>query len=238
MSLPGDQGYEREARIRFRPLSLEDMPRMLAWLSDSDVSPWYGEGALTIENITAKYRGPVQGTEPTRSFIVTIDGTDAGYIQAYVIDDHPEYARQIELPASAVGTDLFLGEPAVRGQGWGVPVLRAFHRRIVFGEMGATLAVIAPSPDNARAIHVYEGAGFRWLKTVPILDEEPQNTGDEYVMTMTADGFLTGVSLDDVPFGSQSAPHCTAIPDASKDHDAGNVSMERPVIGRDGDEGI
>lgn len=54
MAMSGNQGIEREARIRFRPLSLNDMPRMLAWLSDPDVSPWYGEGALTIGNLTAK----------------------------------------------------------------------------------------------------------------------------------------------------------------------------------------
>lgn len=165
---------------------------MLAWLSDPDVSPWYSEGELTVENLTGKYRGPIDGSDPTRCYIVTIDGRDAGFIQAYVIDDHPDYARQIDLPAGAVGTDLFLGERAIRGQGWGVPVLRAFHRRIVFGEMGATLAVIAPSPDNARAIHVYEGAGFRWLKTVAIVEEAPENTGTEYVMTMTADAFAAG----------------------------------------------
>lgn len=68
-------------------------------------------------------------------------------------------------------------------------MLRAFHQRIVFGEMEAKLAVIAPSPGNARAIHVYEGAGFRWLKTVAIVDEAPGNTVDEYVMTMTSAGF-------------------------------------------------
>lgn len=191
MPLTTSQSRDRESRIGFRPLSLDDMQRMLAWLSDPDVSPWYGEGELTIENLAGKYRGPIDGTEPTRPFIIVIDGQDAGYIQAYVIDDHPDYARQIDLPAGSVGTDLFLGEAAIRGQGWGVPVLRAFHRRVVFGEMAATLAVIAPSPDNARAIQVYERTGFRWLKTVPIVDEAPENTGDEYVMTMTATEFAS-----------------------------------------------
>ena len=182
---------DRESRIRFRPLSLDDIPRMLAWLSDPDVSPWYSEGELTIENLTAMYRGPIEGSEPTRCFIISIDARDVGMIQAYAIDDHPDYARQLDLPTGAVGTDLFLGEATIRGQGWGVPVLRAFHRRIVFGEMDASLAVIAPSPENARAIHVYEGAGFRWLKTVAIVDERPENTGDEYVMTMSADEFAS-----------------------------------------------
>ncbi len=71
-------------------------------------------------------------------------------------------------------------------------MLRAFHQRIVFGEMEAKLAVIAPSPGNARAIHVYEGAGFRWLKTVAIVADEPENTGGEYVMTMTAAELASG----------------------------------------------
>ena len=70
-------------------------------------------------------------------------------------------------------------------------MLRALHRLVVFGDMPGTLAVIAPSPDNARAIQVYERAGFRWLKTVPIVDEAPENTGDEYVMIMTATEFAS-----------------------------------------------
>lgn len=186
-----NQSNSRESRIRFRLLSLDDIPQMLTWLSDPDVSPWYSDGELTIEHLTDKYREPIDGTEPTRCFISTIDGRDAGYIQAYVIDDHPDYARQIDLPVGAVGTDVFLGEPTLRGQGWGAPMLRAFHRRIVFGEMGASVAIIAPSPDNARAIRAYEKAGFRSLKTVGIVDEHPENTGDEYVMTMTATDFAS-----------------------------------------------
>lgn len=178
------QSPDREARILFRPLSMDDIPQMLTWLADPDVSPWYSEGELTIANLAETYRGPIEGTEPTGCFIIVIDGVEAGMIQAYVIDDHPEYARQLEMPARAVGTDVFLGERSLRGKGWGAPVLRAFHRRIVFGEMQASLAVIAPSPDNARAIHVYERAGFRWLKTVAIVDERPENTGDEYVMVL------------------------------------------------------
>lgn len=187
-----DELRDRESRIRFRPLSLDDIPQMLAWLSDPDVSPWYSEGELTIEHVTESYRGPIEGADPTRCFIISVEGKDAGMIQAYVIDDHPDYARQLDVPPGAVGSDVFLGAAAIRGQGWGVPVLRAFHRQVVFGEMGASLAIIAPSLDNARAIHVYERAGFRWLKTVAIVDERPENTGDEYVMTMTADEFASG----------------------------------------------
>lgn len=175
---------QRSAAIGFRPLTYADLPAMLGWLSDPDVGRWYGEGEISLENLERKYGPRIDGTDPVDQYIIWIEGRDAGYIQAYVIDDEPDYARQIDVEPGAVGIDLFIGESAIRGRGWGVPVLRAFER-IVFGTMRAPIAVIAPEPANERAIHVYAKAGFRWRKTVPILDEEsPHNTGDEYVMTM------------------------------------------------------
>jgi len=44
-------------------------------------------------------------------------------------------------------------------------------------------------------------AGFRWVKTVPVVDEEhPGNTGDEYVMLLRRgafDGYLASAKTDD-----------------------------------------
>ncbi len=172
--------------IGFRPLSRADLPAMLRWLSDPDVSRWYGEGELSLESLERHYGPGIDGRDPVDQYIIRIEGRDAGYIQAYVIDDEPEYARQLEVERGAVGIDLFIGDSMIRGRGWGVLVLRAFVERIVFGTMRAPIAIIAPGPANERAIHVYAKAGFRWRKTVPIIDEEsPHNTGDEYVMTMT-----------------------------------------------------
>ncbi len=172
--------------IEFRPLSRADLSAMLRWLSDPDVSRWYGEGELSLASLERHYGPRIDGMDPVDRYIIRIEGRDAGYIQAYVIDDEPEYARQLDVEQGAVGMDLFIGDSAIRGRGWGVPVLRAFVERIVFGMMGAPIATIAPDPANERAIHVYAKAGFQWRKTVPIIDEgSPHNTGDEYVMTMT-----------------------------------------------------
>ncbi len=183
---------QRLSAIGFRPLSRADFSAMLRWLSDPDVSGWYGEGELSPENLERQYGPGIDGTDPVDQYIIRIEGRDAGYIQAYVIDDEPEYARQIAVEPGAVGIDLFIGDPAIRRRGWGVPVLRAFVERIVFGTMRAPVAIIAPDPDNARAIHVYAKAGFRWRKTVPIVDEESShNSGDEYVMTITPAEFAT-----------------------------------------------
>ena len=177
-------------RVTFRPLDREDLPLMLRWLADPDVRPWYDEGELTPENIAAKYAPLIDGTEPTCGFIIVIGDVPAGYIQAYRVGDHPEYQRQVDVDPAAVGIDLFLGAPERRNRGWGAVVLRAFLDRIVFGEMGADLAAICPGPANTRAVRSYERAGFRAVKTVYVVDEEPGNTGHELVMLLERDAAL------------------------------------------------
>jgi len=186
---------EALGRIAFRPL-IDGDPRQLArWLADPDVAPWYGEGEPTLVNIQAHYAAIIGGTDTTRGFITQVDGQDIGYIQCYWLADEPDYARQLALPppfdAETTGTDLFIGDPAFRNRGWGVPILVAFHQRIIFGTMGARAAIIAPEPGNLRAVKVYERAGFRPLKTVSVVDENhPENTGEEYVMVQTREAFL------------------------------------------------
>lgn len=176
---------QQVAAIEFRPLCRADLPAMLQWLSDPDVRRWYSEGELSLENLEGHYGPGVDGVGPVDQYIIRIDGRDAGFIQAYVIDDEPDYAHQLEVEPGAVGIDMFIGEPAIRGRGWATSVLRAFVERIAFGTMHAPIAIIAPDPAYERAIHVYAKAGFRWRKTVSVVDEHPWNTGDKYVMTMS-----------------------------------------------------
>jgi aminoglycoside 6'-N-acetyltransferase len=176
--------------VAFRPLASHDLPLIGSWLADPEVADCWREADLSLEALIGKYQPIIDGTEPVRAFIIVIEGAAAGFIQAYRIEDHPTYARQIDLPPGAVATDLLIGETSLRGKGWGGVVLREFLTHIVFGEFKASLAVIAPEPANHRAVHVYERTGFRWLKTVSILDEDnPLDSGDEYVMIMPAHAF-------------------------------------------------
>jgi aminoglycoside 6'-N-acetyltransferase len=176
--------------VTFRPLTEPDLPAMKRWLEDPDVAAWYREDSTGLEALREQYRDMFAGEDPTRGFVLQIDGLDAGYIQCYVIDDEPDYARQVRVDAGAVGIDLFIGEPAARNRGYGSVVLRAFVSQVVFGQMGAEVAIIAPSPENRRAIRAYEKVGFTGLKTVFVVDEEsPVNTGHEYVMRLTREAY-------------------------------------------------
>jgi aminoglycoside 6'-N-acetyltransferase len=153
-----------ESPIRFRPLALSDLPNIQRWLSDPDVAAWWREADLSLEAMIGKYAPIIDGSDPVTAFVIVIEGQDIGYIQAYVLRDHPAYLRQVDVDPDAVGIDLFIGEAEFRGRGWGSPIVREFLDRIVFGDMAAGLAMIAPEPANARAIRVYERVGFIWLK--------------------------------------------------------------------------
>ncbi len=178
-----------EGRIAFRPLDGADLPDMQRWLADPDVAIWWREYDLSLDALVGKYQPMIDGAEPVRGFVIVIDGQPVGFIQAYRIGDHPDYQRQLAVDPEAVATDLFIGDAAWRDRGWGTAVLRAFLNRVVFGEMGTGLAVIAPEPANARAIRVYERVGFRWGKTVPVVDEDdPAKTNEECVMLLRRDG--------------------------------------------------
>ncbi len=184
---------DRAPRITFRPLEDGDIPTMSRWLADPDVAPWYAEDITDPDGLRGHYRAEIAGESTTRAFVIRIDGRDAGYIQCYVIDDEPEYARQLAVDPGAVGIDLFIGEVLARNRGHGAAVLRAFLAQVVFGEMGAEVAIIAPEPGNTRAVRSYERAGFVWQKTVHVVDEDaPHNTGDEYVMRLTREAFEEG----------------------------------------------
>jgi len=188
--IPPSPAESREYRITFRPLTRDDLELMRRWLGDPDVSPWYRAGELTPEGMDAHYGPKIDGREPTQGFIILIDDRPAGYIQTYVLGDHPHYLEQLDLEPDVVSTDLFLGEPAVRNHGWGAPVLRAFHRQIVFGEMGARVASIMPSIRNDRAVAAYRRAGFTWHRVVRVHDPETDETDDEVIMLLSRTAFI------------------------------------------------
>lgn len=186
-----------EARIVLRPLAEADLAAMARWLADPDVHAWYREGEPTVANLRERYAPIIAGRDPIMAWLVLIDDLAAGHVQCSRIAADSDYAAALDLPhpyrEGAVGIDILLGEPRFRDGGWGPLVLRRFLGDIVFGTLRAPAAIIAPEVMNERAIHAYARAGFRWLKTVPIEDGDPDNTEDEYV-TVVTDEYVMGLT--------------------------------------------
>lgn len=157
--------------IRFRPLEAADFPLMQRWLNTPHVLRWWKE-PLTLEQVAAKYLPRIELREPTRQYLILYAGAPIGSIQAYRMDDYPEYAEAAEVGVDAAGVDLFIGEPGYLYQGFGPEILRRFLREHVFSDPEVGCCVLGPDPQNRAAIRCYEKAGFRYLKIIQVSGED------------------------------------------------------------------
>src|SRR5258708_5300557 len=173
-----------ECAIAFRPVLPEDVPLIFMWYQEPHVIEWYSfDEPKTLEATAAKFADIFSGKDPVSAFLMLTDGAPIGYIQAYQIGDHDEYAKALQVHPNAVGVDLFIGEPDYVHRGLGSRILKQFVRQIVFEEMSAEYCVIGPETGNKIAIRAYEKAGFEYIKTVDV----PGVRSPEYLMICRPD---------------------------------------------------
>jgi aminoglycoside 6'-N-acetyltransferase len=146
--------------IGFRALGRDDLRLMREWLRRDHVRRWWDEHQ-SDEDVLAHYLPAVEGRRPVDLYLILLDGRPIGFIQSYLLADHPDFAERVGLGAGVAGVDLFIGEEELTGKGLGVEVLRRFVRDVVFAEP-ATIACIAdPDIRNTASIRAFEKAGFR-----------------------------------------------------------------------------
>lgn len=164
--MPSEPQFDA-ARVNFRALAHDDLRLMHRWINDDpEVRQWWSREAGPFEKIVDKYAPRIAASGPTRSYIIQYDTHPIGYIQEYLVGDHPDWARLVDVPEESAGVDLFVGEAAYRGQGRGTAILRKFVREVVFARPEVESCIIGPEQSNARAIRSYEKAGFKPLKSI------------------------------------------------------------------------
>lgn len=168
-------------KIRFQKLRMADLPLMHTWLATDAVRQWYAKRDYAYQQVVDHYAPRITGQAPTDSFLIVYSDTPIGYIQTYKISDYPDYSQYVEVRDDAAGVDLFIGEVAYLHQGLGCLILKRFLREIVFANPAIGSCILGPEPQNKAAIRAYEKAGFRYLKTVQIPDEE----APEYLMSIS-----------------------------------------------------
>ena len=97
--------------LAFRPLGAGDLQQVFLWLGRPHVCKWYAPAPSSFAEVTAKYGPRTEPCNAVRAFVVTLDGADVGYAQAYSIDGFPEYAAQVGCGPGAAGMDLFIADP-------------------------------------------------------------------------------------------------------------------------------
>jgi aminoglycoside 6'-N-acetyltransferase len=133
---------------------------MYEWLRREHVRRWWDEHE-SYEDVARHYLPAIEGRRPVDLYLILLDGRPVGFIQSYLLADHPDFAERVGLGAGVAGVDLFVGEEELTGKGLGSEVIRAFVRDVVFAEP-ATIACIAdPDVRNAASIRAFEKAGFR-----------------------------------------------------------------------------
>jgi RimJ/RimL family protein N-acetyltransferase len=148
--------------ITFRPMTRGDLPLMCDWLGREHVRRWWRD-ARTPEAVEAAYGAAIDGTEPTRMFVIEIGGRAAGSIQTYLVSDYPEWIGD---EPGVAGVDLFIGEQGMTGRGLGPRILTEFLRTVVFADPDTTACVAAPEAGNAASLRAFEKAGFRPLREI------------------------------------------------------------------------
>jgi aminoglycoside 6'-N-acetyltransferase len=134
----------RGERVRLRPLTAEDVPKVAAIQAQPGVARRWGEPD------EAELHAKAAGTDKCTDFAIELEGEVVGLIQ-YHEEDDPMYRH--------AGIDLFLSED-VHGHGLGTDAVRTLALHLV-QDRGHHRLVIDPAADNAPAIRAYEKAGFR-----------------------------------------------------------------------------
>jgi aminoglycoside 6'-N-acetyltransferase len=146
--------------IGFRPLRRDDLGLMYDWLRREHVRRWWDEHE-SYESVAEHYLPSIEGRRPVDLYLILLDGRPVGFIQSYLLADHPDFAALVGLGAGAAGVDLFVGEEELIGKGLGTEVLRAFVRDVVFAEPQTTACIADPDVRNTASIRAFEKAGFR-----------------------------------------------------------------------------
>ncbi len=141
--------------LRFRPLTPDDLPLLLEWLTKDHIKEWWDDGEDTLQKVVRNYGEPEEGVE--RFILIRSDGgveKPIGYFQYYLIPD------------GTIGIDQFIGEEDCINRGVGSEAIKMFVEMIM-RERRPTSVILDPSPENKRAIRCYEKVGFKHYETKP-----------------------------------------------------------------------
>jgi RimJ/RimL family protein N-acetyltransferase len=164
---------DRDQVIDLRAMTPGDLPLLARWLRAPHVRRWWhADGEPTDERVVSSYGPRVDGTTPTRLWVVEVNGRSIGFVQDYRIRDHPDFALLTAHP-DAVGLDYAIGEPEWAGRGLGGRVLWTWLVRAVRRFPDAAEFFAAPDHRNASSLRVLGKVGFEqgtWF-------DEPQRDG-------------------------------------------------------------
>ncbi|MDP9822699.1 GNAT family N-acetyltransferase [Nocardioides massiliensis] len=147
------------AGLAFRPLTRGDLRDLVRWQQAEHVAPWWRASAVDLAAAETRYGPAIDGTDPTRHWIVERHGRSIGWVQDYRVADHPDWALTTA-PQDSVGIDYLIGEPAHVGRGIGTRMLSAYLTDVVAPAYDAPVIFAAPDHRNRASLRVLDKLGF------------------------------------------------------------------------------
>lgn len=153
-------------RIGFRRLVAEDLQQVFLWLIRPHVAKGYADAPGSFMETVAKFGPRTRDDNVVHAYVVSVDGRDAGYIQAYDVADFADYAGSLDCEAGVTSVDLFIGEEDLVGRGVGSRIIGRFVDEVVLADASVRACIAGPGEGNRAAIRAFEKAGFRRWKTL------------------------------------------------------------------------
>ncbi|HLK24479.1 MAG TPA: GNAT family N-acetyltransferase [Caulobacteraceae bacterium] len=147
--------------LTFRAMAAADFPTMTAWLAMPHVKAFYQPKPISLDEVCAHYGPRLAEDWPTRCHIAESHGRPFAYLQCYRNADWPDWEAETGV-AGGLSIDLYIGEPAFVGRGYGQAMLRGYVRDVVFPRWpDEPVCYIAHAVANTRALACSQAVGFR-----------------------------------------------------------------------------
>ena len=146
--------------IGFRAMTRADLADVVRWQAQPHVARWWNNENPDVATAERNYGPAIDGDDPTRMWVVELNGRSVGTVQDYRIGDHPEYALLTAEP-DAIGLDYLVGAAEWVGKGVGTRMLWAFLRDVLRPHYpDATTYFAAPDHRNGASLRVLDKLGF------------------------------------------------------------------------------
>lgn len=153
--------------VLVRPMTQDDLPLVAEWLAQEHVQRWWRDPAAPAR-VEGEYLPCLRGTEPTEMFTIVWRDEPVGFVQRYLLRDHPDWERSLQPTGltfgEAAGIDYAIGRVDLVGQGIGSLVVSSFSRTLFDDHPDVDRIVVTPQAENVASCRILEKAGYerRW----------------------------------------------------------------------------
>ena len=167
----------------FVPLRSSDLPSLAAWLARPHVAQWWREPSDLV-SVEQNYGPLAEGIDLTEGFIVHFRDRPIGYVQRYLIDEHPDWRDTIRGAlghSGGVGIDYLIGEQDLVGRGVGRRLISEFVDASWNRYPSADGITVALQQDNIASWKALEAAGFRRVWAGDLVSSDPSDQGLSFI---------------------------------------------------------